>query len=84
MTATASYITPPALARQYGVKPDKILRWISLGELTAVNVAERVGGRPRWRISLESIADFERRRAAVKPAKRRRRKRNSEVMDIIK
>lgn len=77
------YLTPPALARQYGVNSDKVLAWIESGELSAVNVASRVGGRPRWRISAEAIAEFEARRAAKPPVKRRKRKRQTAVLDII-
>ena len=78
------HITPPMLARQYGVKPDKILAWIARGELRAVNVAERIGSRPRWRISPAAIAEFEHRRAAKPAVKRPRRKRPTEVLDIIR
>lgn len=79
------YITPPMYAKLLGVNPDKILAWIACGELRAVNVADRVGGRARWRISAEAIANFERRRAAVKPAKTRiQRKRKPEILDIIR
>ena len=70
------YLTPPAIARRYGVKPDKILAWIASGELAAINVAERPGGRPRWRISPEAIAAFERRRSsrpAASPTTKRRK-----------
>lgn len=85
MVESAHYVTPPALARQYGIKPEKVIVWIRRGELRAVNVAERVGGRPRWRISAEAIEEFERRRSAVRPAKtHRRRKRKPEIRDIIK
>jgi hypothetical protein len=75
----ASYVSPPALAKRYGVKPDKVLTWIASRELEAINVAERSTGRPRWRISPEAIAAFERRRSSqpeqVKPVPRYRRRR---------
>ena len=84
MPSLTPYLTPPKYAERLGIKPEKVLGWIARGELRAINVAGRVGGRPRWRISVEAIADFERRRSAVKPAKtRRRRKRQTEVLDII-
>ena len=79
------YLSPPKYAKQLGVNSEKVLGWIRRGVLRAINVADRVGGRPRWRISAEAIADFERRRSAVKPAKRRKqRKGKSEILDIIK
>jgi len=67
-------LTPPELAKRLGVSPEKILAWIASGELPAVNVALRLGGRPRWRIDPADVADFERRRSA-QPVPRRSRKR---------
>jgi hypothetical protein len=75
--STAAFSTPPQLARQLGVKPDKVVAWIRSGELQAVNVAQSQDGRPRWRVSDEAWADFLARRScspAPKPAPRRRRK----------
>ncbi len=39
-----------------GVDNDKVLTWIRSGELVAINVAQKAGRRPRWRID---PADFE-------------------------
>ena len=69
------YFTPPETARLLGVKHDKILAWIKSGELAAVNLATRHGGRPRWRISRQALDDFLARRAAKPPPKPRRRRR---------
>ena len=68
-------ITPPELAKRYGVSPDKVLGWIRNGELRAINVATKPGGRPRWRISESDIELFEVRRAAVTTKTTRRRRR---------
>jgi hypothetical protein len=73
MTDTA--LTPPIVARRYGVKPDKVLQWIRSGELPAVNVAASPIGRPRWRITEADIIVFEDRRRArptVTPPRRRK------------
>jgi len=53
-----------------------ILGWIRRGELKAIDVSREPGGRPRWRISEDAIADFERQRTyeASEPRRRRRRK----------
>lgn len=59
MTSPTAYVTPPALARRYGVSIDKVLGWIRRGELRAINLADRLGGQPRWRISEADIAAFE-------------------------
>lgn len=69
-------LTPPQLAKRYGCKPEKILAWIRSGELQALNLATTRGGRPRWRITPEAIAAFERSRTATPPppvVRRRRR-----------
>ena len=45
-------LTPPQVARRLGVNPDKVLSWIRSGELSAVNVTTKPGGRPKYRIAL--------------------------------
>ena len=48
--------TPPQLAKEFGVHPDKIRGWINSGELEAVNLGDSI--RPRWRIESEGKAKF--------------------------
>ncbi|HUY93582.1 MAG TPA: helix-turn-helix domain-containing protein [Pirellulales bacterium] len=69
-----NFLTPPQAARKLGVSPDTVRGWIASDELRAVNVA-RPGKRASHRISLEALAEFERRRQTkvVKPAARRRK-----------
>lgn len=55
--------SPPQLARERGIRVSKVLAWIRRGELEAVNLAENLLGRPRWRISRESIARFDKARS---------------------
>lgn len=51
------------LATRYGVKLQKIHRWIETGELIGLNVGN--GSRlPRWRVTINSVAEFERRRSS--------------------
>lgn len=69
------YLSPPAVACRYGCKPEKILAFIASGELRAVNLATRPGGRPRWKISEADLLAFEARRSARPPAPRARRNR---------
>jgi hypothetical protein len=69
-------LTPPALARRWGIRVGKVLAWIAAGELCAVNMATLRGGVPRWRISEDEAERFKRSRmsvAAPKPTTRRRR-----------
>ena len=47
-------LTPPQVAKRLGVNPDKVLHWIRKGELHAVNVTVKPGGRPKYRIARRS------------------------------
>lgn len=72
---TKLWHTPPEIAAQLGVEPEKVRDWIERGELIAVNIAARTTGRPRWRISTEEFQHFlVRRRSGPKmtPIRRRR------------
>jgi hypothetical protein len=68
-------LTPPQLARQWGVDVQKVLYWIKNGELPAINLATRRDGRPRYAIDKADIALFEAARAVTPPAPRVRRRR---------
>lgn len=59
----SQWMTPPQIARQRGVRVGKVLAWIKRGELEAVNMAECRSGRPRWKVSPEALAAFERGRS---------------------
>ena len=56
-------MTVPEVAKFLRVTPPKVLRWIRGGELSAVNVATRPSGRPRFRVSPADLAAFQQRRA---------------------
>lgn len=70
-------LTPPQLARLWGVDPNKIIGFIKRGELRAMNAAANLGGRARYLIDVADIAEFEARRAVVPPAPITRRKKPS-------
>jgi excisionase family DNA binding protein len=59
------WLTPPQLAKKFAVGVEKVLAWIRNGELRAVNVAQTLGGRPRWRISPAALEAFIRRRESA-------------------
>ena len=65
MSAEARYLTPPAIASRFGVKPESVIGWIRNGELAAINLARQGSLRPRYRISPEALALFEQKRAVV-------------------
>ena len=78
------YLSPPAVAEALGCNQTKILGWIRSGELRGVNVAAKVGGRPRWRISLEDLEGFLQRRAASPVPKVARRRTRRTELDVVK
>ena len=64
---SASWLTLPEVARELRVRESKIKTWIVRGELTAVNVAERQSGRPRYRIRRSDLDTFLLSRTVVPP-----------------
>jgi hypothetical protein len=76
-------LTPPELARRWGVSPDKVLAWIRAKELRAINAALRSNGRPRYLIDELDIEDFERRRGVSPSVRSTRRKRAQEVIEFF-
>ena len=70
-------LTPPQLAKRWGVAADKVLLLIHSGQLQAVNLAVNPKGRPRFRIHSAEVERFEGMRSSKpplpKPSQRRRR-----------
>ena len=78
-------VTPPQLAKRWGVSPDKIIYFIASGELRAIDASLRRGERPRYLIDEEDIAAFEAAREVAPPAPvAPRRKRNSLPADFVR
>lgn len=70
------YKSPPTIASELGVSPDKVLGWIRAGELRAVDLASRRGGRPRYRVAQADLDRFLLSRSATpKPKTPRARRR---------
>jgi len=59
--------TPPEIARRLRVKPERVIAWIRAGKLPAINVAQPGSRRPRFRISRESLEEYERTLAVHSP-----------------
>jgi hypothetical protein len=68
-------LTPPQVAKRYGVNPDTVRSWIASNELRAVNVAAPGSTRPRYRVEPEALAEFDLRRQTREKAPRQRRRR---------
>ncbi len=86
MTILRRKMSPPELAKQWGVSADKIVGFIRSGELRAIDVSSRRGSpRPRFLIDIKDIELFEVNRAVVPPAPKtkRRRKRDTTVKEFF-
>ncbi len=70
-------------AERYRVGQHTVLAWISSGELNAVNVSRRPGGKPRWRITSEALQAFELLRSA-RPVEFQPRRRKKQPADVVK
>ena len=82
-TSKTGTTTPAILAERWGVKVDKVHGFIRSGELVAINVASSLSTRPRWRIPVEAVRQFEERRAAKPVVKATRRRRSREVPSYV-
>jgi hypothetical protein len=58
-------LTPPQVAKAWGIDVLKVLHWIKTGQLRAINGARTAGGRPRYLIDVEDLKAFEHARSAI-------------------
>jgi hypothetical protein len=70
-------VSPPTLAKAWGLDVQKIIAWIRSGELRAINAARSPTGRARFLIDKRDIEAFEQARAVTPPAARPARRRRS-------
>ena len=87
MTASRSKLSPPALAKLWGISADKVVAFIRRGELKAIDISSNRGSpRPRYLIDVVDIEAFELAREVVPPTaktKRRRRRRDENVKEFF-
>jgi len=67
------------LCERFAVGEHTVLGWIQRGELKAIDVSREGGGKPRWRITQESLAAFELSRTPAFPPPSTRRRREMET-----
>lgn len=79
---TRQTLTPPQLAKRWGVHPDKVLGLIHTGQLVALNLAANLEGRPRFQILLSEIQRFEESRSTKPPVPKPRRRRRATAMPV--
>jgi transposase len=70
------------LAKRFRVAADRVRNWIKSGQLKALNTTDTASGRPRYVVTAESVAEFERRRAVTPPPKSARRKKRTTQIDF--
>ena len=75
--------TTRQVAERLAVNVDKVLGLIHAGELVAIDVSQRAGGRPRYRIDPADLAAFEQRRRVRPPNSQPRRRRRNSQTDVI-
>lgn len=75
-------VTPPELARMWGISPDKVLSWIRSGELQAINIASDRRLRPRYVIEKSAVEAFARSRETVRGCRSKSRK-NARRSDVV-
>jgi excisionase family DNA binding protein len=82
---TTRWLTPPEIASRLGVARDKIMAWIRRGELTAVDLSESRGRRPRYRVDPRELERFLARRATTPPPAKtaRRAPRPANVREFV-
>lgn len=74
---TEETLTPPQLARRWGVAAEKVNALINSGQLKAVNLAVNPKGRPRYRIYVSEVERFEEARSTKPPIPKVRRRRRA-------
>ncbi len=78
------WLTPPEVARRYGIKADRVIAMIRAGVIRAIDVASPGSRRPRFRIHEADLVAFEHRRE-VRPLSQpnRRRQKNRDVIEFF-
>jgi excisionase family DNA binding protein len=66
------WLSPPQVAKMLGVKGDTVRHWIHSGQLPAVNVAKKEGGRPQFAVTPAGLDIFATRRSTRPPVKQKR------------
>jgi transposase len=66
--------TTADLARRFRVSEERVRGWITRGELVGINTSDARCKRPRYVVTPEALAAFEKTRAAADPPRPRRRR----------
>lgn len=80
---THSGLTVADVARRYRVGEDRVRRWITSGQLRAVNTSDARCARPRYVVPPEALLEFELGRSVATPPKAKRPKRRPGAVDYF-
>ncbi len=84
LPAGRTKLTPPQIAKRFGIDVNKILGWIRSGELRAINGARKANGtKPRFLVDVADLEAFERSRQVSPPPAPAPRARRSKPSDVI-
>lgn len=72
------------VSKRYGVGQHTVHTWIANGDLRAIDISRRDGGKPKWHITDEALEAFEQRRSSVQPAKRPRPRLRDKAPEVFK
>lgn len=81
---TKTKMTPPELARRWGVSPDKIVFFILTGELRAIDASLKRGDRPRYLIDVADVEAFEMARTVIPATKKAPRRQRRSTAAIVR
>jgi excisionase family DNA binding protein len=74
-------LTVQQVAERYGVGVRSVVKWIRAGDLRAINCGRRQGSvKPRWRICVQALAEFETQRMSGPPPTRTRRRKQTDFV----
>lgn len=85
MNNECHYLTPPKYAERLGCKSETVIGLIRSGELRAFDISKKTATRPRYRISMDAIIEFENNRSGKEEVtkKQRRTKKQSSVVNYF-
>lgn len=76
-------LTPPQIAKRWVCNNDKVIKFIEAGELAAFDLRSPGATRPRWRVYLSDVAEFESARGLSRQTKSRRRPPVGDVVEFV-
>lgn len=80
--AQRTWLTPPEVARRYGIKAERVIAMIRAGLIRAIDVASPGSHRPRFRVHQADLIAFEHSRE-VKPRQKKTSRKRRSKSDVI-